>query len=62
MAILRRELQGRSAVTNLFDGICETVDDLQSAEAGRWEIGSLLYCKATKKVYVKGSNGEWTEA
>lgn len=62
MAIIRRELQGRSAVTNLFDGICETVDDLQSEEAGRWVEGSLLYCVATNKVYVRGSNGEWTEA
>lgn len=62
MAIIRRELQGRSAVTNLFDGICETVDDLQNEEAGRWVEGSLLYCVATNKVYVKGSNGEWTEA
>lgn len=59
--IIRRELQGRSTVTNLYDGICETVDDLQSEEAGRWAERSAIYCVATNKVYVKGS-GEWREA
>jgi hypothetical protein len=60
--IIRRELQGCSAVTNLYDGICETAEDTQSEEARRWADGSRLYCVATDKVYVKGSDGEWREA
>jgi hypothetical protein len=62
MAIIRRELQGRSAVTNLFDGICEAAADLQSDEAGRWVEGSMLYCLDDGKLYVKGSDGTWAEA
>lgn len=59
MAIIRRELQGRAAVTNLFDGICEATADLQSDEAGRWVEGSILYCLANEKVYIKQSDGTW---
>ena len=59
MAIIRRELQGRAAVTNLFDGICETTADLQSDEASRWVEGSILYCLANAKVYIKQSDGTW---
>lgn len=62
MAIIRRELQGRSAVTNLFDGICELTADLQSDEAARWVEGSMMYCKADGKLYIKGSNGTWDAA
>ena len=59
MAILRRELQGRAAVTNLFDAICEEITDMQSDEAGRWVPGSLMYCAEDKSVYLKGADGTW---
>ena len=62
MAIIRRELQGRAAVTNLFDGICELTADLQSDEAGRWVAGSMLYCEEDGKLYIKGSDGTWDAA
>lgn len=62
MAIIRRELQGRAAVTNLFDGICELTADLQSDEAGRWVAGSMLYCEEDSKLYIKGSDGTWDAA
>ena len=62
MAIIRRELQGRAAVTNLFDGICEAAADLNSEEAGRWVAGSLMYCKADGKLYLKGADGTWDAA
>ena len=62
MAIIRRELQGRSAVTNLFDGICEEAADLQSDEAGRWVEGSMMYCQEDGKLYIKGADGTWSAA
>lgn len=62
MAIIRRELQGRAAVTNLFDGICESTADLNSDEAGRWVEGSMMYCEADSKLYIKGADGTWDAA
>ena len=62
MAIIRRELQGRAAVTNLYDGICELAADLQSDEAGRWVEGSMMYCEADGKLYIKGADGTWDAA
>ena len=64
MAIIRRELQGRSGVANLFDGICETADDLDSEEAKGWVGGSMMACLNTdlgKSVsfFCKGSDGTW---
>lgn len=66
MAIIRRELQGRSGVTNLFDGICETADDLDSDEAQGWVMGSMMAClnsdsSGSTTFYCKGSDGSWTE-
>ena len=62
MAIIRRELQGRAAVTNLYDGICELAADLQSDEAARWVEGSMMYCEADGKLYIKGADGTWDAA
>ena len=62
MAIIRRELQGRAAVTNLYDGICELAADLQSDEAGRWVEGSMMYCEEDGKLYIKGADGTWDAA
>ena len=62
MAIIRRELQGRTAVTNLFDGICEVQADLQSDEASGWVEGSMMYCQDDGNLYIKGSDGTWTAA
>lgn len=64
MAIIRRELQGRSGVSNCFDAICETEADLQSQEAQGWVSGSMVACLNTdlgKSVsfYCKGNDGTW---
>ncbi len=66
MAIIRRELQGRSGVSNCFDGICESAEDLQSEEAQGWVMGSMMACLnsdggGSTTFYCKGSDGSWTE-
>lgn len=66
MAIIRRELQGRSGVANLFDGICETADDLDSEEAQGWVGGSMMACLNTDtngklSFHVKDGEGSWRE-
>lgn len=66
MAILRRELQGRSAVANLFDAVCETSADLELEEPARWVEGSMMLCLNTDTggaatVYVKLADGTWSE-
>lgn len=66
MAIIRRELQGRSGVANLFDGICETADDLDSEEAQAWVMGSMMACMNTDtnnnvSFWFKDADGTWRE-
>lgn len=66
MAIIRRELQGRSGITNLFDGICESTEDLQSEEAQGWVMGSMMACLNTDtnnrvSFYTKDRSGTWRE-
>jgi hypothetical protein len=41
------------------DCLVETVADLESIDC---EVGSMAYCLADKKVYVKRSSGSWAAA
>lgn len=59
MAVLRLELQGRSTSANCYDGIIETTDDLQDPMLEQADPGSLMYCAADKKAYLKLSNNSW---
>lgn len=76
MAILRTQLQGNgatvhrkdadgqtvSAVLGVYDGIIETAADLQLDRCTEFSPGSLLYCLADGRLYVKTGQGQWEVA
>ena len=75
MAVIRLEEQGWDGVAMVYDGIVETVSDLEDLEDGTSQNkvyrgarinpvapGSVMYCLANGTVYVKKTNGDWGEA
>ena len=73
MALLRAELKGmgrlnyrkqtggepEAAVTGVYEGIVEAIDDLALSRLESCDSGSLLYCLENGGVYVKNSQGSW---
>lgn len=57
MILAREVVQTREGTRD--DCLVEAVADLESIDC---EVGSLAYCLADKKVYVKLSSGSWADA
>ena len=75
MALIRAELQGdpkevfrqredgslETESRGVYDGIIEAASDLTLSRLGDFDPGSMLYCLDDGSVYVKNSQGVWTE-
>jgi hypothetical protein len=75
MALIREDLQGRvsrthtlradgsliTCETGVFDGIVETASDLELPRVTEFAPGSILYCLANHKLYIKKSDAQWEE-
>lgn len=75
MAILRAELTGRGTVSHhkngygalasvtggIYDILAEAPTDLEEEASAAYAPGSMAYCLQTDSLYVKLSDGRWTE-
>lgn len=73
MAILRAELRGKGSIINqrredgsigmrsvgVYEGIIEAAEDLSLPRLGDYAPGSMFYCLADNRLYIKNSRNEW---
>ena len=62
MAIIRSQVsQIIGQDTRVYDVIAESASDLTVDTTRNFAVGSLALCLAESKLYIKASNGAWTE-
>ena len=60
MAIIRKELKQGEGPGGVFEGVCEHLADF-SGGLPTWGTGSMMYCLEDSGLYIKGTDGTWTE-
>lgn len=69
MSWLRLEAKEFRGSGRIYDGVCETIDDLDDAETAAvydgsnitLASGSMAYCLASKKLYIFDDGRSWQE-
>lgn len=64
MAVIRKEVQVKRlgvGEKHVFDCIVETASDFASTDMNDVGIGSIAFCLADSKLYVKKADETWAE-